>query len=54
VKGRQNSSVMKGIPRKGSGGGLFGIGKRICRHEIIAAETSRGVRHTCRKKFYSS
>lgn len=54
VKGRQNSSIMRVIPRKGDGSGLFGIGKGICKHEIIAAETSTGVRHTCRQKFYSS
>lgn len=54
VKGKENSAVMRVIPRKWGGGDLFGIGKGICKHEVIAAETSREVRHMCRKNFYSS
>lgn len=54
VKGRQNSIVMRVIPRKGGGGGLIGIGKGICMHEIILEKANRWVRQTCGEKFYSS
>lgn len=53
LKETQNSIVVRVIPRKG-GGGLLGIGKGICMHEIVAAKANRWVRQTCGKKFYSS
>lgn len=54
VKGRQNSIVVRVIPRKGGGGDLLEIDKGTCMHEIIAAKANRWVRETCGKKFYSS